>query len=52
MHFTGTKSKTECQGMSFTLYLIERPFNPFANRADPDQAALRDHTLLCLLMEI
>ena len=23
-----------------TLYLIETPFNPFANRADPDQAAL------------
>ena len=23
-----------------TLYLIETPFNIFANRADPDQAAL------------
>ena len=23
-----------------TLYLIEAPFNAFANRADPDQAAL------------
>ena len=23
-----------------TLYLIETPFNTFANRADPDQAAL------------
>ena len=23
-----------------TLYLIEMPFNTFANRADPDQAAL------------
>ena len=23
-----------------TLYLIETPFNAFANRADPDQAAL------------
>ena len=23
-----------------TLYLIETPFNSFANRADPDQAAL------------
>ena len=23
-----------------TLYLIEIPFNTFANRADPDQAAL------------
>ena len=25
---------------SLTLYLIETPFNTFANRADPDQAAL------------
>ena len=23
-----------------TLYLIEMPFNAFANRTDPDQAAL------------
>ena len=23
-----------------TLYLIEKPFEAFANRADPDQAAL------------
>ena len=23
-----------------TLYLVETPFNAFANRADPDQAAL------------
>ena len=23
-----------------TIYLIETPFNTFANRADPDQAAL------------
>ena len=23
-----------------TLYIIETPFNAFANRADPDQAAL------------
>ena len=23
-----------------TLYFIETPFNTFANRADPDQAAL------------
>ena len=28
------------QKPSLTLYLIETPFNPFANRADPDQAAL------------
>ena len=37
-----------------TLYLIETPFNAFANRADPDQAALElpDQDLLCLLMEI
>ena len=26
--------------MSLSLYLIEMPFNAFANRADPDQAAL------------
>ena len=26
--------------LSLTLYLIKRPFNTFANRADPDQAAL------------
>ena len=25
---------------SLTTYLIEMPFNAFANRADPDQAAL------------
>ena len=25
---------------ALTLYLIEKPFNAFANRADPDQAAL------------
>ena len=40
----------------FTLYLIETPFNTFANRADPDQATLLrelpDQGLLCLLMEI
>ena len=32
-----------CQGSNsiklLTLYLIETPFNTFANRADPDQAA-------------
>ena len=26
--------------MILTLYFKERPFNTFANRADPDQAAL------------
>ena len=34
------------------LYLIETSFNTFANRADPDQAALLrvpDQGLLCLL---
>ena len=31
-----------------TLYLIEMPFNTFANRADPDQTRV----LLRLLMEI
>ena len=35
-----------------TFYLKETPFNAFANRADPDQAALTDQGLLCLLMEI
>ena len=31
------------------LYLIEMPLNTFANRADPDQAALElpDQSLLC-----
>ena len=27
-------------GNELTIYLIETPFNAFANRADPDQAAL------------
>ena len=27
-------------GKELTLYLIETPFNTFANRAEPDQAAL------------
>ena len=38
-----------------TLYLIETPFSPFANRVDPDQTALvklPDQGLLCLLMEL
>ena len=29
-----------CHLFSLTIYLIETPFNTFANRADPDQAAL------------
>ena len=29
------------KGQALTLYLIETPINAFANRADPDQAALR-----------
>ena len=28
------------QHAELTLYLTEMPFNTFANRADPDQAAL------------
>ena len=39
--------------ISVNLYLIEMPFKAFANRANPDQAALLpDQGLLCLLMEI
>ena len=41
--------------MGLNLYLKETPFNAFANRAVPDQAALTelpDQGLLCLLMEI
>ena len=41
--------------MYLILYLIETPFNTFANRAGPDQAALQelpDQGLLRLLMEI
>ena len=40
--------------LGLTLYHIETPFNTFANRADPDQAAkeLPDQGLLCLLMEV
>ena len=33
------KDKKQTQ-YNLTLYLIETPFNAFANRADPDQAAL------------
>ena len=40
----------------YGLYLIKMPFfNTFANKADPDQAALielPDQGLLCLLIEI
>ena len=41
--------------MSLSLYLIEMPFNAFANRADPDRPLLQelpDQGLLCLLTEI
>ena len=49
---TDTSQNTEILHVaSLTLYLIETPFNTFANRADPDQAALPDQGLLCLLME-
>ena len=36
--------------INLTLYLIETPFNVFANRADPDQAVLvrADPTLLII----
>ena len=34
-----------------TVYHIEKPIDAFANRADPDQAAL-DQGLLCLLMKL
>ena len=41
---------------STEIYVILlRKINPFANRADPDQAALQelpDQGLLCLLMEL
>ena len=41
------------QAYPLTLYLIMTPFNTFANRADPNQAALiRAAGLLCLPMEI
>ena len=39
--------------INLTLYLTEAPVITFANRADPDQAALQelpDQGLLCLLM--
>ena len=37
------------QEQILTLYLIERPFNAFANRADPDQLELQDEGQLCLI---
>ena len=51
---TGFPSKTPFMPI-LTLYLIETPFNAFANRVDPDQAALKelpDQGLFCLLLEI
>ena len=38
--FSENKSTKSKQTNKLTLYLIETPFNPFANRTDPDQAAL------------
>ena len=32
--------RTMCTKLLLTLHLIEMPFDAFANRADPDQAAL------------
>ena len=34
------------QSTCFNLFLIETPFNAFANRVDPDQAQLPDQDLL------
>ena len=42
-----------CICACLTLYLIGKTFNTFANRANPEQAALEDlpdQDLLCLLM--
>ena len=39
-HFVIQSAKWIVSGHHLTLYLIETPFNTFANRADPDQAAL------------
>ena len=36
----GPRFKQVSEIGSLTLYLIEMPFKAFANRADPDQAAL------------
>ena len=38
--------------VELTVYLKEMPLNPFANRADPDQAAPCLIMVHCLLMEI
>ena len=43
MHFPTDLDKVRIGGCPLyilILYLIEMPFNAFANRADPDQAAL------------
>ena len=34
------KKSKKTHDFDLTLHLIEEPFNSFANRADPDQAAL------------
>ena len=48
----GISTGRTCEFYQYELALA--PFNAFANRADPDQAALElsDQCLLCLLMEI
>ena len=47
-------SKKSEVGKSLILYLIEMPFNAFANKADPDRAALvklPDQALICFLLK-
>ena len=39
-HCIGVLVYRLASAMLLTLYLKETPFNAFANRADPDQAAL------------
>ena len=40
MHIISKASKGAITVKGLTLYLIEKPFNAFANRADRDQAVL------------
>ena len=35
-----TSERNKFEEYHLTFYLIETPFNTFANKADPDQAAL------------
>ena len=37
--FAGPINKTHIRLIGLTLYIIETPFDTFANRADPEQAA-------------